>query len=64
MLDDFVALERWSDRARWLRELAFPDAEYMRWKYQDAAVTWLPILYLRRAVSAIVRLAGGRRDER
>jgi hypothetical protein len=64
MTGDFLALDRWRDRARWLRELAFPGAEYMRWKYENAAVTWLPILYLRRAVSAIVRLAAGRRDER
>jgi hypothetical protein len=63
MTDDFRALEHWRDRARWLRELAFPDAEYMRWKYPDAAVTWLPILYLRRALSAITRIATGRRDE-
>jgi hypothetical protein len=53
----------WRDRARWLSELAFPDAGYMRWKYPDAAVTWLPILYLRRALSAIARMAIGRRDE-
>jgi hypothetical protein len=64
MVGDFLALDRWRDRAQWLRELAFPDAEYMRWKYQDAVLTWLPVLYLRRGVSAVARLAGGRKDER
>jgi hypothetical protein len=64
MVGDFLALDRWRDRAQWLRELAFPDAQYMRWKYQDAVVTWLPVLYLRRGASAVARLAGGRKDER
>ena len=56
MLADFRALESCRDRARWLRELAFPDAAYMRWKYPDAPGTWLPILYLRRGLAAISRL--------
>lgn len=56
MVDDFLALERWRDRAQWLRELAFPDAAYMRWKYPDAPRTWLPILYVRRGMAAISRL--------
>ena len=56
MVGDLLALERWRDRAQWLRELAFPDAAYMRWKYPDAPGTWLPILYLRRGMAAISRL--------
>lgn len=63
MVADFVALENWRDRARWLRELAFPAAEYMRWKYPDAGAAWLPMLYLRRGLSGIARLATARHPE-
>jgi hypothetical protein len=56
MLGDFLALERWSDRGGWAKELAFPSAGYMRSKYSDAAGTWLPILYARRALTGMARL--------
>ena len=61
-VNDFLALDRWSDRVRWLGELAFPDAGYMREKYADSPATPLPVLYLRRALSGLKRLVMGRRD--
>jgi len=56
MLGDFLAFERWRDRGGWMRELAFPSADYMRAKYPGAAVGWLPILYARRALAGAARL--------
>ena len=47
-------------RARWLKELAFPPADYMREKYPNAANPWLPVLYARRALHGLWRLAAGR----
>jgi hypothetical protein len=57
---DFLAVGGWQERLRWLGELAFPAADYMRWRYRDAALPWLPLLYLRRACSAAVRHLLGR----
>ena len=57
---DFLAIDGWRDRMRWLGELAFPAADYMRWRYRDAALPWLPLLYLRRACSAAARQVLGR----
>jgi len=54
---ELQAIDGWRDRLRWLAEMAFPDAAYMRWKYPDAALPWLPLLYLRRACSAVARQA-------
>jgi hypothetical protein len=56
MIGDFLALDRWGDRAGWVRELAFPSADYMRTKYPDAAGTWLPILYARRGLASVSRV--------
>jgi hypothetical protein len=53
MVGDFRALDTWSDRARWIKELGFPPAGYMRSKYPDAVIDWLPVLYARRALSGI-----------
>ena len=60
MIGDFLAFERWSDRRGWAKELAFPSADYMRSKYSDAAGTWLPILYARRALTGVARLVFAR----
>jgi len=57
MLGDFLALESWGERARWVRELACPSEAYMRSKYPDAATTWLPLLYGRRAWGWLRKLA-------
>ncbi len=59
MLGDCLALESWGDRARWVRELAHPSEVYMRSKYPDAANTWLPFLYGRRAWDWLRKLATG-----
>jgi len=56
MLGDFLALEYWSDRGGWIRELAFPSADYMRSKYPDSASGWLPVLYARRALTGVASL--------
>jgi hypothetical protein len=56
MAGEFLALGGWRDRARWVREVAFPSAGYMRWKYPDAPKTWLPLLYLRRGAIGMARL--------
>lgn len=58
------AIDGWRDRLRWLGEMAFPDAGYMRWKYRDAGLSWLPLLYLRRACSAVARQALDRGRDR
>ena len=59
MVGDFLALDGMTQRARWLRELAFPPAGYMRDKYPEAAMPWLPALYARRALHGLWRLAAG-----
>lgn len=56
MFDNVCALEHWSDRLAWARELAFPPARYMRVKYAGTALDWLPLLYLRRALGGMARL--------
>ena len=60
MVGDFLALDRWSDRAGWVKELAFPSTDYMRTKYPDAADAWLPILYARRGLTGVSRLVFSR----
>ena len=60
MIGDFLALDGAAQRARWLKELAFPPADYMRGKYPDAATHWLPVLYARRGLHGLWRLAAGR----
>jgi hypothetical protein len=64
MLDDVRALRGWGERIAWARELAFPSASYMRWKYADASITWLPGLYLQRAVTGTLGLFRSRDAER
>ncbi len=60
LVGDFLALDDMAQRARWLRELAFPPADYMIGKYPGAATQWLPILYARRGLQGLWRLAAGR----
>ncbi len=60
MVGDFLALEGWADRLQWLREIAFPSAVHMRRKYPGAAVSWLPVLYVRRGLRAVWRLITAR----
>jgi len=60
MIGDFLALDGIAQRARWLKELAFPPADYMRGKYPDAANRWLPVLYARRGLDGLWKLAAGR----
>lgn len=49
MLGDFVSMEDWTTRLKWLKELGFPDERYMLHKYPQARIRWLPVLYVRRA---------------
>lgn len=53
MLGDFLALDDWATRLQWLKELGFPAPDYIRRKYPDATVRWLPVLYARRAASGL-----------
>lgn len=64
MIGDFLALEGASQRLRWLKELAFPPADYMRRKYSESAGVWLPVLYARRGLHGLWRLAAGTPDDR
>ena len=53
-LMDMQALGNWRKRGRYILELVFPSADYMRWKYPDSSspLAWL---YLRRAFAGVVR---------
>ncbi|MCC6869685.1 MAG: nucleotidyltransferase family protein [Burkholderiales bacterium] len=64
MLGDFLALDGAAERVRWLQELAFPSAEYMRRQYPDSERRWLPVLYARRGLHGLWRLVAGTRDDR
>ena len=55
---DFCAIARWADKVRFLRELVFPPADYMRAKYASAARIALPWLYARRALEGVVKRLG------
>jgi Uncharacterised nucleotidyltransferase len=55
MAENFRALKGWQARCGWIRQLVFPSAQYMLWKYPDATKTWLPVLYVRRAFNGILR---------
>jgi hypothetical protein len=59
---EFLAIPSWRNRMHWLSELAFPSADYMRWKYPGVAPRWLPFLYLRRACSALARHWSSQRE--
>jgi len=52
---DFRALETMSSQLRFLQELVFPPAAYMRTKYPHAGRGSLPMLYTRRAVGGLVK---------
>ncbi len=57
---DFWALDTFSTRLGFARELFFPPPAYMRTKYGDES-QWLPWLYLRRAATGVVKkVVGGR----
>ncbi len=47
---DFCAIDGWRGKRGFLTEHLFPPASYMHQKYRDAGSTWLPWLYLRRAM--------------
>lgn len=51
----------WRARARFVRELAFPPAHYMRHVYAAGRPGPLPVLYARRLLTGIVRWARPRR---
>jgi putative nucleotidyltransferase-like protein len=61
VLGDFLALDGWPARLRWLMESCFPAADYMRRKYPEATIRWLPVLYARRALDGLAKrlLPGG-----
>ena len=53
--EDLRALGSWSRRLRFLREAAFPSADYIREHYGVRARSLLPLLYLHRGVSGLWR---------
>ena len=55
---DFLAIEGGKDRLRFIRELVFPPADYMRTKYADAHPAWLPWLYARRGAEGLAKRLG------
>jgi len=58
---DFRSLEGTARKLRFLRELLFPPAAYMRSQYADVRPDWLPWLYARRAFNGLAkRLRVGR----
>jgi len=52
---DFCAIAGGRNKLRFLHESVFPSETYMRHKYPDARVGWLPWLYLRRAVGGVAK---------
>lgn len=52
---DFRALPGLGPRLRFLRELVFPPASYMRARYAGVRPSWLPWLYARRALAGSAR---------
>lgn len=52
---DFVALETMTDRCRFIGELVFPAPTYMRAKYPESPLGWLPWLYIRRGAAGVLK---------
>ncbi|TIQ22942.1 MAG: hypothetical protein E5X51_04615 [Mesorhizobium sp.] len=52
---DFQAARGVRNKSRFLAELLFPPAIHMRQKYRQANSTWLPWLYLRRAMTGFLK---------
>jgi Uncharacterised nucleotidyltransferase len=52
---DLMALGSWRRRGAYVREVVFPRADYMRWKFSASGGTPLAWLYLRRAVAGCAR---------
>ena len=50
---DFLAISGTRNKLRFLRESVFPPEAYMRHKYPDVRLGWLPWLYLRRAFGGV-----------
>ena len=61
--DSLGALPAWSERARLLRQIAFPPAAYMRSRYERAGAgrTELSLLYARRLLDGGWRAVSGRK---
>ncbi|MBS0319486.1 MAG: nucleotidyltransferase family protein [Proteobacteria bacterium] len=58
-LAELRALPRWRDRAALIGEHLFPPPAYMRERYADGRLRWLPWLYARRLGRAIRRTSPG-----
>lgn len=54
LLSDLRSLT-WRGRVRLLREMAFPDTDYMLRRYHASGRRVLPLLYLRRAIGGVAR---------
>jgi hypothetical protein len=56
---DFCACSGGYDKLRFIARQLLPPVEYMRHKYADARMRWLPWLYLRRIVAGVFLRARG-----
>ena len=61
---DYRAIPGVQRKLKYLAQLFFPPYDYMRWKYQDPKFSWLPWLYLRRAVEGLVTVSQAFRSVR
>jgi hypothetical protein len=61
---DLLAHRAWSDRVAHGKQLLFPPSQYMREKYRDAPVQWVPWLYVRRIVTGLARRLSYRASDR
>jgi len=57
---DFLALRGVAGKIRFLSEVIFPPADFMRRRYSGGGRGWLPWLYLRRAAGGISKRLRGR----
>jgi hypothetical protein len=52
-LTDFRAISGIYNKLRFISQTIFPHADYMRWKYPNARLSFLPVLYTRRVLAGL-----------
>jgi len=56
LLETIRALHGWQPRAQYIKEIMFPNSEYMMRKYQDRNKWMLPYLYIKRGITGAIKL--------
>jgi hypothetical protein len=56
LLKTIRALHGWQQRAQYIKEIMFPNSEYMLRKYQDRNKWMLPYLYIKRGITGAIKL--------